>query len=82
LQLQPESGGYKVDRAFATVPAGANVSTYSQDGIETLLQGESIFPFNETYQAALLNQMHIAFDQAGVPHILEYQSASVSPPPS
>lgn len=79
---QSSDGTLTQTPAFQSVPAGANTSTWSESGVQLLLQGDDLLPFNETYQAALLNQIGGAFKQAGVPYILDYEGAGVSGGPA
>ena len=76
--VQQQDGTSQATYAFSTVPRGSNVSTYVSNNVEFELQGSKIYPFNETYQAALMNQLHVAFDTAGIPHTIYYNSTTVS----
>lgn len=78
MQVVETPSGYSPKVAFSTVPAGQNTSAYSQLGMQVLLVGCPVYPLNETYQAMVLNQLHIAFDAVSMPHILAYQSSEVS----
>ena len=77
LQVQNTANGTVETVAFASVPQGQNTSTYTTLGLQLLLTNCTTYPLNETYQAALLNSMHLAFDDVHVPHILHYQSQAV-----
>ena len=79
LQVENTSNGTVQTRAFSTYPAGANTSAYSQLGLQVLLENCQEYPINETYQAALLNALHSAYDEAKIYHILAFESQSVSP---
>ena len=72
---QSSNGTLTQSPAFTNVPAGTNTSTYSEQGIQLLLQGQAIFPFNETSQAVLLTILDAAFDP--ILHILQFQSQGV-----
>ena len=80
MQVENTSNGTVQTPAFSTYPAGANTSAYSQLGLQVLLQDCPQYPINETFQAALLNAMHSAYDEAQIYHILAYESQSVSLP--
>lgn len=74
---QQSDGSVTPTPAFQEVPSGANTSTWSQSGVQLLLTGPDLFPFNESQQAVLLTILSGAFEQAGVPYIWQYQSAGV-----
>ena len=76
--MEDTGNGTAQKQAFSTYPDGANTSAYSQLGLQVLLENCPEYPINETYQAALLNALHSAYDEAKIYHIVAFESQSVS----
>ena len=77
LQVVQQDGDSVETYAFATVPEGQNVTAYTPNNVVLGLTGYQIYPFNETYQAALMNQLHVALDDAGIGHTMYYNGTTV-----
>lgn len=76
--IQQPDGTTTSTYAFSTIPSGSNYSAYQPYDLGVGLTGYNIYPFNETYQAALMNQLHIALDDAGIGHTIYYNSTQVN----